>query len=104
MKNTKELIEEFEQGEVVVRRQVEEEGEYKRMELLGKYTAKLLYGWDDRKFEKEYLNRLEKNWKKWKGDRQIDESEYLRRVEEKMEEENEKIGRRDWRVSLEEKP
>jgi len=28
----------------------------------------------------------------------------LRRVEEKMEEENEKIGRRDWRVSPEEKP
>jgi len=25
-------------------------------------------------------------------------------VEEKMEEENEKIGRRDWRVSPEEKP
>jgi len=25
-------------------------------------------------------------------------------VEEKMEEENEKIRRRDWRVSLEEKP
>ena len=50
------------------------------------------------------LNKLEKNWKKWKGDRQIDESEYLRRVEEKMEEESEKIGRRDWRVSPEEKP
>jgi len=28
----------------------------------------------------------------------------LRRVEEKIEEENEKIGRRDWRVSPEEKP
>jgi len=47
---------------------------------------------------------LEKNWKKWKGDRQIDKSKHLRRVEEKMEEENEKIRRRDWRVSPEEKP
>jgi len=28
----------------------------------------------------------------------------LRRVEEKMEEENEKIRRRNWRVSLEKKP
>jgi len=28
----------------------------------------------------------------------------LKRVEEKMEEENEKIRRRDWRVSPEEKP
>ena len=47
LKNAEELIEEFKWGEVVVRRQVEEKGEYKRMELLGKYTAKLLYGWDD---------------------------------------------------------
>ena len=35
--------------------------EYRRMELLGKYMAKLLYGWDNRKFEKEYLKKLEKN-------------------------------------------
>jgi len=34
------------------------------MELLGKYMAKLLYGWDDQKFEEEYLSKLEKNWKK----------------------------------------
>ena len=95
LKNAEELIEEFERGEIVVRREVEEEEEYKRMELPGKYTAKLLYGWDDRKFEEEYLNKLEKNWRKWKEDRQIDESEHLRRVEEKMEEENEKIRRRD---------
>jgi len=89
------LIEEFEREKIVVRRQVEEEGKYRRMELPGKYTAKLLYGWDDRRFEEEYLNKLEKNWKRWKEDRQIDESEHLRRVEEKMEEENEKIRRRD---------
>jgi len=77
---------------------VEEEGEYRRMELPGKYTAKLLYGWDDQRFEEEYLSKLEKNWKKWKEDRQIDESEHLKRVEEKMEEENEKITERDWRT------
>ena len=66
--------------------------------------VKLLYEWDDQKFEEEYLNKLEKNWKKWKEDRQIDESKYLEMIEIKMEEENEKIRRRDWRVSLEEKP
>ena len=53
--------------------------------------AKLLYGWDDQRFEEEYLNK----WKKWKEDRQIDESKHLRRVEEKMEEENEKIRSRN---------
>ena len=64
LKNAEELIEEFEQGEVVVRREVEEEGEYKRIELPGKDMAKLLYEWDDRRFEEEYLNKLEKNWRK----------------------------------------
>ena len=64
LKNVEELIKEFERREVVVRREVEEEGEYKRMEVPGKYMAKLLYGWDDRRFEEEYLNKLKKNWKK----------------------------------------
>jgi len=44
LKNAEKLIKEFEREEVVVRREVEEEGEYRRMELPGKYTAKLLYG------------------------------------------------------------
>ena len=46
-----------------VRRQVEEKREerekYRRMELPGKYMVKLLYGWDDKKFEEEYLKKLE---------------------------------------------
>ena len=50
------------------------------------------------------MKNLEKNWKKWKGDRQIDESEYLKKVESEMEEEYEKTRGKDWRVSLEEKP
>ena len=72
-----------------MRREVEEEGEvdeYKRMELPVKYTAKLLYGWEDRKFEEEYLSKLEKNWKRWKEDRKINESEHLERVEEQKKE------------------
>ena len=36
----------------------EEVDEYRRMKLPGKYTAKLLYGWDDKKFEDEYLKKL----------------------------------------------
>ena len=103
LKNVEELIEEFERGGVEVRRQEKiekrkEENEYRRMELLGKNTARMLYGWDDKKFEEEYLKKLEKNWKRWKEGRQIDESKYLRMIEEKMEEENEKIRGRDWRT------
>ena len=104
LKNTEELIKKFERGEVVIRQQVGEDEGYRRMELPGKFMAKVLYGWDDQRFEEEYLNKLEKNWKKWKENRQIDESKHLRRVEEKIEKENEKIRRRDWRVSPEEKP
>ena len=51
---------------VEVRRQekldIAEKKDFKRGELLGKYMAKMLYGWDDRKFEEEYLRKLERNW------------------------------------------
>jgi len=36
--------------------------EFKRGKLLGRYTVKLLYGWNDKKFEEECLKKLEKNW------------------------------------------
>ena len=65
-----------------VRRQEGEVDEYRRMELPGKYTAKLLYGWDDQKFEEEYLNKLERNWRKWKDNRQIEERKHLKTIEE----------------------
>jgi len=41
-----------------------EERDFKKGELLEKYMAKLLYGWNDKKFEDEYLKELEKNWKR----------------------------------------
>jgi len=68
------------------------------MEFPEKYMAKLLYRWNDRKFEEEYLAKLEKNWKRWKEDRQIDENEYLRRIEEREEKEEKKMYERDWRT------
>ena len=48
-----------------VRQQKREE--YKRSELLGRYIARLLYGWDDGKFEAEYLKKLKRNWRRWKS-------------------------------------
>ena len=38
-----------------------EERNFMRKKLLEKYTAKMLYGWDDRKFENKYLRKLERN-------------------------------------------
>jgi len=43
-----------------------EEKNFKRGELLGKYTVKILYSWDDGNFEDEYLKKLERNWENWK--------------------------------------
>jgi len=97
------LVDDFEERlGTGVRRQVgerkAEREEYRKMELPGKYTAKLLYGWDDKKFEEEYLEKLEWNWKRWKEDRQINENEYLKRIEEREKEEKEKIKKRDWKT------
>jgi len=69
LKNAEELIEEFEERmNVEVRRQekidMAEERDFRRGELPGKFTAKMLYRWNNRKFKKEYLKKLERNWKR----------------------------------------
>ena len=67
LKNAMEKVEEFEKGrfeEEIRRIRMKKENEmrlnpeaeeFKRGELPGRYTAKLLYGWDDKKFDEEYL-------------------------------------------------
>jgi len=65
LENTKEAVAEFERRiSIEVRRQkrldMVEERNFKREELLGKYTVKILYRWDNRKFENKYLKKLEK--------------------------------------------
>jgi len=66
LKNAGEALKEFkERMNIEVRRQekinIAEERDFRRGELPGKFTAKMLYGWDDGKFEEEYLRKLEKN-------------------------------------------
>ena len=39
-----------------------EERDFRKGDLPGRFTVKMLYGWDDRKFEEEYLKKLERNW------------------------------------------
>jgi len=34
---------------------------FKRSKLLEKYTVKILFGWDDKKFENKYLKKLERS-------------------------------------------
>ena len=75
---------------------MKEKKEYKRMELPGKYTAKVLYGWNDKKFEEKYLNKLKRNWRRWKNNR------------EEADKEEEQVANIIWgrsmEVSPEEKP
>jgi len=66
LENIKEVVAEFvKRLSAEVRRQEKldmvEERDFKRGELLGKYIAKMLYRWDNRKFEKKYLKKLKRN-------------------------------------------
>jgi len=72
LKNAEKALEEFKgRMNVEVRRQeridMAEERDFRRGELPGKFTAKMLYRWDDGKFEEEYLKKLERNWRRWKA-------------------------------------
>ena len=68
----KEVLEEFkERIDAEIRRQEKidraEEQDFRRGELLGKFTVRMLYGWNDGKFEEESLKKLERNWRRWKA-------------------------------------
>jgi len=67
--NVEEVLEEFKRRRSAeVKRQekinIAEEQDFRKGELPEKFTVKMLYRWDDRKFEEEYLRKLERNWQK----------------------------------------
>ena len=66
MKNAEKALKEFKgRISIEVRRQeridIAEERDFRRGELPGKFTAKMLYRWDNGKFEDKYLKRLERS-------------------------------------------
>ena len=71
LRNTGKLVEEFEREygeedkEVRRQEQIEEERVFDRG-LPERYTAKLIYGWGNRKYKRERERRWDKNWSKWK--------------------------------------
>ena len=83
-------IEEFEKGrleEEIQRIKLNLKAEEFKKEMLPeKYIAKLLYRWNNRKFEKKYLKKLERNWNRWKNDREEEEKEDAKKLEEQMKE------------------
>jgi len=83
LENVRELVAEFKgRMNIEVRRQEKlglvEKRNFRRRELPRKYIAKMLYGWNDKKFENKYLRKLERNWQNWKKkDKTIWEKELI---------------------------
>jgi len=55
--------------------------------------AKKLFGWSDKKYDKEYWGRLERNWRQWKRG-QPKKRRTIVMIRE--EEEKDKSGIREW--------
>jgi len=109
LKNAMELVKEFEKGycreeEEEVRWQ-EVEGDRKTFsrELPGRYMAKLLYGWDNKKYNREYWKQMEENWRWWKKNlfSRYSRNPFLKRIEEKEEYKGGKIE--EWDKEEDEK-
>ena len=76
LENMKELVNKFEKRlEAEVRWQEEinkkwkvklniNEEEFRKSELPEKYIVKVLFRWNDEKFEDEYLKKLERSWER----------------------------------------
>jgi len=67
LENTRELVEEFEreygkEAEKLRRQELEEEKKEFSCELPREFTAKLLYGWGRRRYEREREKRWDENW------------------------------------------
>ena len=100
LENAKEAIEEFEREyrrdmEDVARQEREEET-FRQGELSGKFMAKMLYGWSDKRYDQEYWGRLERNWRRWKGKKPVRRGTMKTILKEEKETEKEKSGIREW--------
>ena len=65
----REFEKEYSKEDKKVRRQekVENNKDYWRGGFPGWYAARRLFGWSDREYDRQYWQRLEKNWKQWKN-------------------------------------
>ena len=79
-----------------VRRQEKEEGTFRRGELPGRFMARKLFGWSDKRYDKEYWAKLERNWRRQKGERKRGQRtmEIIKEEEEEIEQGN--SGVKEW--------
>ena len=73
--------------------------EFRREELTGRYTVKLLYRQDDKNFDKEYLRKLERNQNRQKNERKEEEKKYMKKLEKSLEwnKREEQMSKRIWK-------
>ena len=94
LENTKEAIEEFEKKYrrdiEDIRRQERKEGTFRRGELPGRFEVRKLFGQLDKRYDKEYWAKLEKNWRRWKGGRKREQRmmEIIKKEEEEIKQGN----------------
>jgi len=64
----KEFEEEYSRDNKEVRRQekVKDSKDYYRGGFPGRYAARRLFGWSDGEYDRQYWQRLERNWRQWK--------------------------------------
>ena len=55
---------------------------FRREELPGRFTAKKLFRWSDKRYNEEYWRRLEWNWKKQKEGKRRQNLETIKEEEE----------------------
>jgi len=77
-----------------VARQERKEGTFRRGELLGRFTARKLFGWSDKRYDQEYWGRLERNWRQWKSKR-LERRGTMKTIPEEEEIEKENSGVRE---------
>ena len=83
-----------------VARQECEEGTFKRGELLGRFMTKKLFGWSDKRYDQEYWDRLERNWKWWKGKRLEGRRMEMIIEKEETEEENQELESEQKKMTM----
>ena len=69
---------------------------FRRGELPGQFTARKLFGWSDKRYNKEYWARLERNWRQQKGGRTRGRRTMETIKEKKKEIKQEGLGLREW--------
>ena len=67
---------------------------FRRGELLGRFIARKLSGWSDKRYNQEYWGRLKRNQRWWKGKQS--EKRKIETIKEREEIEKEKSRVREW--------